>query len=108
MTGVRWIRAVGVGDVEEEDLVGVTVEGRDVAIYNLAGCFYATANLCTHENACLSDGFVIDDVIECPRHQGRFHIPTGAAKGAPVHIALKTYPVRVEGGDVFVGFEPDA
>jgi 3-phenylpropionate/trans-cinnamate dioxygenase ferredoxin subunit len=49
---------------------------------------------------------VIDDIIECPLHQGRFHIPTGAPKGAPVHLPLRTYPVKVEGGEVFVGIDP--
>ena len=97
-----WVKAIAKGEVEEEDLVGLKLEGRDIAVYNLGGRFYATDNICTHEHACLSDGFVIDDVIECPRHQGRFHIPTGAAKGAPVHIALKTYPVKIEGDYVFV------
>lgn len=97
-----WKRAVEAAAVEEDDLVGVDVEGRAIAIYNLKGHFYATDNICTHERACLSDGFVIDDVIECPLHQGRFHIPTGRPKGAPVHLPLRTYPVRVEGGAVFV------
>lgn len=82
--------------------MGVELEGRPIAVYNLRGRFYATDNICTHEHACLSEGFVIDDIIECPRHQGRFHIPTGAAKGAPVHRALKTYPVKIEGDFVYV------
>ena len=105
MSECKWTRAVEVTAVEEEDLVGLKLEGRDIAVYNLRGRFYATDNICTHEHACLSEGFVIDDVIECPRHQGRFHIPTGAARGAPVHIALKTYPVKVEEGAVFVALD---
>ena len=105
MTERRWTRAVAVGDVEQDDLVGVDLEGHAIAVYNLRRRYYATANLCTHEYACLSDGFVIDDIIECPRHQGQFHIPTGEAKGAPVHVALKTYPVKVEDGIVFVALD---
>ncbi len=45
---------------------------------------------------------VTDDIIECPLHQGRFHIPTGKAKGAPVCGDLKTYPVKVENDNVFI------
>ena len=44
----------------------------------------------------------MDDIIECPRHNGRFNYKTGAAKGAPVCVDLKTYPVKVEGGTVFL------
>ncbi|HVL56310.1 MAG TPA: non-heme iron oxygenase ferredoxin subunit [Burkholderiaceae bacterium] len=102
MADGNWIRAIAVGDVPEDDVVGVTLQGRPIAVYNLGGRFYATANVCTHQHACLSDGFVIDDVIECPLHQGRFHIPTGRAKGAPVHVDLRTYPVRVEEGIVLI------
>ena len=106
MSGACWKRAVEAGAIEEEDLVGVTVEGREIAVYNLKGKFFATDNICTHERACLSEGFVIDDVIECPLHQGRFHIPTGEPKGAPVHIKLRTYPVKVEEGIVYVDIPP--
>ena len=67
------------------------------------GTFFATDDLCTHEQARLSDGFVIDDIIECPLHQGRFHIPTGEAKGAPVTCSLQTHMVKIEGDNVYIG-----
>jgi len=102
----NWTRAIAAHEVEEDDLVGITLDGREIAIYNLKGKFYATDNVCTHEQGCLSDGFVFDDVIECPLHQGRFHIPTGKPKGAPVHIPLRTYPVKLTDGIVFVLLGP--
>ena len=40
----------------------------------------------------------MDNIIECPKHNGRFDYKTGEAKGAPVCVNLKTYPVKVEGG----------
>jgi len=42
------------------------------------------------------------DIIECPRHNGRLNDKTGAAKGAPVCVNLKTCPVKVEAGTVFI------
>jgi 3-phenylpropionate/trans-cinnamate dioxygenase ferredoxin component len=41
-------------------------------------------------------------IIECPKHNGRFDFRTGAAKGAPACVNLATYPVKVEGGRVFL------
>ena len=50
----------------------------------------------------LADGLVMDHLIECPKHNGQFDYRTGEAKRAPVCINLKTYPVKVEGGRVFI------
>lgn len=43
-----------------------------------------------------------DDIIACPKHNGRFNDKTGDAKDAPVYVNLRTYPVKVEGGTVFI------
>lgn len=98
----EWHLVAQTNDIEEEDVLGVNVEGTAVAVYNVDGEFYATENICTHAFAFLSEGIVIDDIIECPVHQGRFHIPTGKPKGAPVSVALDTYATRVEDGKVYV------
>ena len=98
----EWHLVAETNDIEEEDVLGVNVEGTAVAVYNVDGEFYATENICTHAFAFLSEGIVIDDIIECPVHQGRFHIPTRKPKGAPVSVALDTYATRVEDGKVYV------
>ena len=78
------------------------MDDRTYAVYNTEAGFFATDGLCTHEDQHLADGLVIDDVIECPLHQGRFHIPTGKATSAPVCIDLQTYPVQVIDGEIFI------
>ena len=78
------------------------MDDRTYAVYNTEAGFFATDGLCTHEDQHLADGLVIDDVIECPLHQGRFHIPTGKAAAAPVCIDLQTYPVQVIDGEIFI------
>jgi 3-phenylpropionate/trans-cinnamate dioxygenase ferredoxin component len=37
------------------------------------------------------------DQIECPKHNERFNIRTGAALRAPVRVNLATYPARIAG-----------
>jgi 3-phenylpropionate/trans-cinnamate dioxygenase ferredoxin subunit len=44
----------------------------------------------------------LDGVIECPFHQGRFHIPSDRAKSPPVCVDLKTYPVKPVDGQVYI------
>ena len=62
----------------------------------------ARDGICTHEVAQLEDGLVIGTVIECPLHQGRFDVTNGKALSAPVCVDLKTYPTKVEDGDVYI------
>lgn len=63
---------------------------------------FASDGFCTHERAHLADGLVLDDIIECPKHNGRFSYMTGEAMGAPVCVNLKTHPVKVEAGRVLI------
>ncbi len=90
-------------DIEEEDVIRVELAGQTIAIYRSPeSTFHATDALCTHEYAELADGLVMGDVIECPKHNGRFNYKTGEAKRAPARVNLCTYPVKLDAGKVFV------
>lgn len=99
----QWIDACAVDDIEEEDVIGFDHAGNHIAIYRTEDDrYFATDGLCTHENVKLSGGFVMDTIIECPKHNGRFDFTTGEAKGAPACVNLKIYPTRVADGRVFI------
>ncbi len=99
----NWVQACSTDDIEKEDVIRFDHEGSTYAIYRSPDDrFFATDGLCTHEQIHLADGLVMDDIIECPKHNGRFNYKTGQAKGVPVCINLQTYPVRIEAGTVFV------
>ena len=98
-----WVEACAADAIGREDVRPFDHGSRTFAIYRTAdGGYYASDGFCTHEAADLADGFVMDDIIECPRHNGRFSIKTGKALGAPACVDLVTYPVKVEGGKVWV------
>ncbi|TGP23413.1 non-heme iron oxygenase ferredoxin subunit [Mesorhizobium sp. M1D.F.Ca.ET.184.01.1.1] len=63
---------------------------------------YATAGVCTHAHAFLSEGYIDGQTIECPLHQGLFHIPTGTPLSPPVTERLKTYETKVADGYVHI------
>ena len=102
----NWIDACATGDIDAEDLIRFDHGIQTFAIYHAPeGDFYATAGQCTHENVHLCDGLVMGHLIECPKHNGQFDYRTGEAKRAPVCVNLRTYPVKVEDGRVFIDVE---
>ena len=105
MDKLQWIDATAVDDVPEDDVIGVIIGDRDIALYNAGGEIYATDNICTHGHARLCDGFLEGHEIECPLHQGRFDIRTGATMCAPVTEAIRSYPIRIEDGRVFLALD---
>ena len=98
----HWVDALAADDLPRDDVLGLMVAGRDVAIYAVGDALYATDNICTHGQARLCDGFLEGHEIECPLHQGKFDVRTGQALSAPVVQALRSYPNKIDGGRVFV------
>lgn len=97
-----WERAAARGDLTEGEVLGVEVAGRSIALYDADGSLYATDNICTHAYACLSDGWLDGEVIECPLHAARFDIRSGKVLDPPATEDLKTYRVRVVGDEIQV------
>jgi 3-phenylpropionate/trans-cinnamate dioxygenase ferredoxin component len=97
-----WIEVAALDDIDDEDVMRFDHDGKTFAIYRYEDKVYASDGLCTHEQVHLCDGLVMEHVIECPKHNGRFDIRDGRALGAPVCVNLKTYPVKVEGGQIFI------
>jgi naphthalene 1,2-dioxygenase ferredoxin component len=97
-----WVRVAERGDLAEGEVLGVEVAGRSIALYDAEGSLYATDNICTHAYACLSDGWLDGEVIECPLHAARFDIRTGKVLDPPATEDLKTYPVRLVGDGIQV------
>ncbi len=93
----EWVRAASVADVAEGTCLGVRLGDKDVALYHLPGGeFRATDNVCSHEFALLSDGWLEDGCIECPLHAARFDVRTGKALCAPAETDIAVYAVKVD------------
>ena len=102
---MAWQRAAALSEIEDGGVLGVDVGSTPVALYKLEGQVYATHNICTHALALLSEGWIEDGKIECPLHQGQFDIRSGKALCEPLLEDVRTYAVKVEGGDVFVDLD---
>jgi 3-phenylpropionate/trans-cinnamate dioxygenase ferredoxin component len=73
-----------------------------IAIFHVGNEFFATDDTCTHAKFSLAEGYLEGDEVVCALHEARFCLRTGRVLTPPATIALKTYRVRIEGGEVFI------
>ena len=100
--GPDWYLVGQADELDEEDVMPYDHNGREYAVYHTIDGFYASDGLCTHEQEPLADGIVIDNVIECPLHQGRFDVRTGKALSAPVCVDLITFAVQIHDNKIYI------
>ena len=97
-----WLCVAALAELADGAPLAVKLGHTPIALYRLDGHIYALDDVCPHEFALLSQGFVEGGVIECPLHQARFEIATGRCLSGPTTVDLRTYAVRVDAGEVFV------
>ena len=98
----EFVRVARVGDVPAGEMLTVQVEGEDVVLANVDGEIYAFGGECTHRGGPLGEGLLEGDEVECPFHQGRFNVKTGAPTDGPPEDPVPTYQVQVEGDEIRV------
>ena len=96
-------RVASIADLPEETLQRVNAGSTQVCLAHAEdGKFYALNDICTHEEFYLSEGELWGLDVECPQHGSRFNLQTGKVTGLPAVIPAKTYPVSIDGEDVYV------
>jgi len=92
-----------VDDLAVDSMRKVVLDGEEICLAHAEdGSYYALGDICTHEEYSLSEGELWGFDVECPAHGSRFNLQTGAVTGLPAVIPARTYPVTVEGDDVYV------
>jgi len=69
----------------------VEIHDQAFAVFNVAGEFFVTDDLCTHGPGSLSEGYIDGDIVECNFHNGQFNIRTGEVVSPPCMVPVKTY-----------------
>jgi nitrite reductase/ring-hydroxylating ferredoxin subunit len=98
-----YTRVAAIGEIGDGEMNAIKLSGIEaVAIYNVAGRYYATQDLCSHAAASLSEGWLMDHEVICPVHEGRFDVRDGQPLCFPVTDALRTFPVLIRDNSVWV------
>ena len=103
MSDVTFHQVATTDQLDEDEAIQVIVDGKEIAIVNLGGEFYALDDICTHAYASMADGYIEGDCIECPLHGAQFNIKTGKAETPPATEDLKCYEIKIEGSNILVG-----
>ncbi|MBI2574735.1 Rieske (2Fe-2S) protein [Candidatus Woesearchaeota archaeon] len=78
----------------------VVANGKEIALFNIGGNFYALSNKCVHKGGPLGEGELDNSTVTCPWHGWEYDVKTGQCLTMPVSV--ETYPVKVEEEDVMV------
>lgn len=101
----NWVKVAAVTDCPVGSLKGVSADGVRVVLVNVEGDICALLDRCSHEDYPLSDGELVGGDVVCMYHGARFDACTGARKALPAIRPVRSFPVEVRDGDVYVDVE---
>jgi nitrite reductase/ring-hydroxylating ferredoxin subunit len=95
------VRAAAVQDIPPGHSRVLHIQGREIALFNAEGTFYAVKNICPHRGVALDRGVVEHCILTCPGHSWQFDLRTGDCVSHPP-AGLRSYPVEVRGDSVWI------
>lgn len=99
------VKVANTDEVKPGEGIVAEVEGKEIAVFNVDGTFYAIDNTCVHREGPLGEGELIGEVVTCPWHGWEYNVTTGACITNP-SACVSRFPVAVEGNEVRVALEP--
>jgi 3-phenylpropionate/trans-cinnamate dioxygenase ferredoxin subunit len=93
----------GVDELPTGERLFLDIGELPIVVFNIAGDYYAIADVCSHDDGPVGDGELDGYEIKCPRHGARFDVRTGEVLSLPAVVDIPAYPVRVTDGRIEVG-----
>jgi len=95
------VKVATTAQIPDDHGLRVVAGDREIALFRVDGRIYAISNVCRHLGGPLADGWLEGRKVACPWHNWTYDVTTGACTLAP-NASLTTFPVTVDGDDVFV------
>jgi 3-phenylpropionate/trans-cinnamate dioxygenase ferredoxin component len=103
----EFIPVIAADELDNGDRIFVEIDEGRIVIFNIAGEYFAIADLCSHDDGPLGEGELDGFVVSCPRHGATFDVRTGKVLSLPAITDIPAYPVEVEDGELLVGLPVD-
>jgi nitrite reductase/ring-hydroxylating ferredoxin subunit len=97
----RLIKVATLGELSPGQGKLVSVDGEQIALFNVDGTYYALGAVCPHEGGPLHEGVVEGNCIICPWHAFDFTVTTGQSSTDP-DLRVPMYVVATQGTDIFI------
>jgi 3-phenylpropionate/trans-cinnamate dioxygenase ferredoxin subunit len=100
---LEYVTVAKTGELGNGERKLLDIDGDIIAVFNIAGAYFAIADVCSHDDGPVAEGEIIGTEIECPRHGAHFDLSTGKALTLPAVVDIPSYPVRVVGDEIQLG-----
>ncbi|MDK1044618.1 MAG: non-heme iron oxygenase ferredoxin subunit [Anaerolineales bacterium] len=100
---LEYVTVAEVGELGDGERLIVDIDDEPIAVFNIAGLYYAIADVCSHDDGPVAEGEVDEYEIACPRHGAKFDIRNGRVLTLPAIVDIPAYPVRIEGNEIQIG-----
>ena len=98
----EFVPAIKASELEEGTMLALDVKGVHFLLARIGGEVSALSGTCTHEDADLGLGFIIEDRVVCPLHLSQFDLRTGQVLNPPATAPLRSFNLKIEGETIFV------
>lgn len=97
----EFIRVASTAEIPEGRGRSFRVDGKEIAVFNAGGEFFAVSDICPHAGGPLGEGELDRGVVICPWHGWAFDVRTGKYAGSE-QDGIDRFPLKIEGGAIFV------
>lgn len=98
---MSYVRFAGVDQIPPGTSKSLRIGLRRIAVFNVAGTYYAIEDACAHMKAPLSTGRIHGLELTCSWHGWKYDLATGKRKGKE-SACVRTFSIKIEGDSVFV------
>lgn len=99
----EFVKIAQTEELSSGERIFVEIDDLSIVVFNIAGTYFAIANVCSHDDGPIGEGDLEQYTVICPRHGARFDIRTGKVLSLPAFVDIPAYPVRVVDGQIEVG-----
>lgn len=100
---IEFVEIMPASELPNGERLFVEIEGKMIVIFNIAGQYYAIADVCSHDDGPVGEGELEGFTITCPRHGAEFDIRTGKVIQMPAVVDIPAYPVQMKDGIIYIG-----